>query len=106
MTAPNEPKKRVDSFQAGQQEISCEHCHGLFLPKTSRHKFCSTACCWKQHGIGQATLQSRPCDTCGTPFKQHRSGQRFCSEACRTKPWPQTDHRLENPALQDEERRG
>jgi hypothetical protein len=81
MNEPNESRKRVD----WPQNRTCRQCQTEVRPKTSRHKFCSSACCRQKHGIGQVTFLEQSCEACRTSFKQRRLCQRFCSEACRTK---------------------
>jgi hypothetical protein len=90
---PNESRKRAGSSESRP----CDQCHGLFRPKTSRHKFCSTVCCLKKHGIGQVNFREQDCETCGTLFRQRRACQRFCSEACRTKHHNSQKARRQNP---------
>lgn len=68
-------------------DLECQHCRSVFQAKSSRKKFCSIRCGYRQsNGIAPDGLRTRSCPNCGGQFTtQIGSGtdRKHCSPTCR-----------------------
>lgn len=70
----------------------CAWCGNLFVPKTSRNRYCCRACGKKGNAKDtlrhnrdrvRALLGTRKCDNCGKTYEPKRADSKTCSKACR-----------------------
>lgn len=74
-------------------DIPCQQCGTMFLPSSSRRRYCSRPC-WYDANRRHPKATERPCEACGSLFKPTgpqltRGHGRYCSKRC----WADTHRR-------------